>query len=102
MKAQINPAALNSDAQTSWDIWELELQRSETRAKWLRHAYVFGYGGPHTDIPNFLITYHKVDAPADMDAYIARLGELARGDGSVDRAGEAGGGRWHPHAEVRL
>ena len=33
-------------------------------------------GGPHTDLPNFLITYHKVDEPSDMDAYIARLGEL--------------------------
>jgi len=78
MKAQIDPAKLNQDAQTSWDIWESELERSELRAKWLRHAYVFGYGGPHTDLPNFLITYHKVDQPADMDAYIARLGEIGR------------------------
>lgn len=78
MKAQVNAAALNSDAQTSFDIWDLELKRAELRAKWLRHAYVFGYGGPHTDIPNFLITYHKVDEAKDMDAYIARLGELAR------------------------
>ncbi len=78
MRAQIDPAKLNEDAQTSWDIWTSELERAEKRAEWLRHAYVFGYGGPHTDIPNFLITYHKVDEPSDMDAYIARLRELAR------------------------
>jgi len=78
MKAQFDPAKLGEDARTSWDMWESELQRSEMRAKWLRHGYIFGYGGPHTDIPNFLISYHKVEAPSDMDAYIARLGELAR------------------------
>jgi uncharacterized protein (DUF885 family) len=78
MKAQIDPAKLDEDARTSWDIWELELGRSEKRAQWLRHAYVFGFGGPHTDIPNFLITYHKVEEASDMDAYVSRLGELAR------------------------
>ena len=78
MKAQVDPAKLNEDAQTSWDIWATELERAELRAKWLRHAYVFGFGGPHTDIPNFLITYHKVDEAPDMDAYISRLGELGR------------------------
>jgi uncharacterized protein (DUF885 family) len=78
MKAQFDPAKLSEDARTSWDIWESELQRSELRAQWLRHAYVFGYGGPHTDLPNFLITYHKVEEPADMDAYVGRLGELGR------------------------
>jgi uncharacterized protein (DUF885 family) len=78
MKAQIDPAKLNPDAQTSWDIWTSELDRAELRNKWLRHAYVFGFSGPHTDIPNFLITYHKVEEPSDMDAYIARLGEVGR------------------------
>jgi uncharacterized protein (DUF885 family) len=78
MKAQIDPAKLNSDAQTSWDIWTSELDRSELRAKWLRHAYIFGFSGPHTDIPNFLITYHKVEQPSDLDAYVARLGEVGR------------------------
>jgi hypothetical protein len=29
---------------------------------------VFGYGGSHTGLPNFLITYHKVDSASDMDA----------------------------------
>ncbi len=76
MKASVDPARLNDDARTSWAIWESELERSELRAKWQRHAYVFGYGGPHTDLPNFLITYHKVDEPGDMDAYVARIAAL--------------------------
>ncbi len=78
MKAKFDPAELNDDAKTSWDMWDMELGRSELRAKWLRYSYVFGYGGPHTDVPQFLISYHKVDAPADMDAYVKRLEELGR------------------------
>ncbi|RYG32488.1 MAG: DUF885 domain-containing protein [Burkholderiales bacterium] len=87
MKAAVDPAKLNDDAKTSWAIWEAELARSELRAKWQRQSYIFGYGGPHTDLPNFLITYHKVDEAKDMDAYIARLGALATAiDQSTERA----------------
>ena len=87
MKAAVDPAKLSDDAKTSWAIWESELQRSELRAQWQRHAYVFGFGGPHTDIPNFLITYHKVETPEDMDAYISRIGLLGQAiDQSTERA----------------
>ena len=87
MKSAVDPAKLNDDAKTSWAIWESELERSEIRAKWQRHSYIFGYGGPHTDLPNFLITYHKVDDAKDMDAYIARLGALGAAiDQSTERA----------------
>ncbi len=71
MKAAVDPAKLSDDAMTSWAIWESELERSETRAKWQRHAYVFGFGGPHTDIPNFLITEYFVN-------FEARGREIAR------------------------
>ena len=87
MKAQIDPSKLNDDGKISWGMWESELERSELRQKWLRYSYVFGYGGPHTDLPNFLITYHKVDEPADMDALIARIGKLGAAlDQSTERA----------------
>ena len=76
MKAQVDPAKLNDDGKTSWDMWESELARAEVRQQFLRHNYIYGFGGPHTDLPNFLITYHKVDEPADMDAYVARLTKL--------------------------
>jgi len=87
MKAQIDPAKLNDDAQTSWAIWENELERAELRNQWKRHGYVFGNGGPHTGLPNFLISYHKVDEPSDMDAYIARIGKLGEAlDQTTERA----------------
>ncbi len=87
LKAAVDPAKLNDDAKTSWAIWELELDRSELRAKWQRYSYIFGYGGPHTDLPNFLITYHKVDQPQDMDAYVARIAALGPAiDQAMERA----------------
>ena len=76
MKAQVDPAKLNDDGKTSWDMWESELARAEVRQQFLRHAYIYGFGGPHTDLPNFLITYHKVEEPSDMDAYVSRLTKL--------------------------
>ncbi len=92
MKASIDPAKLNDDAKTSWAIWESELERAELRNTWKRHGYVFGYNGLHTGLPNFLITYHKVDAPADMDAYIARLTKLGDAlDQATERAKLAAG-----------
>ena len=92
MKASIDPAKLNDDAKTSWAIWESELDRAELRDTWKRHSYVFGYNGAHTGLPNFLITYHKVDTPADMDAYIARLNKLGDALGqSTERAKLAAG-----------
>jgi uncharacterized protein (DUF885 family) len=85
MKASIDPAKLDDDAKISWAIWENELDLAELRSKWRRNAYVFGFSGPHTGLPNFLITYHKVDEPADLDAYISRLSKLG---GAIDQATE--------------
>lgn len=83
MKAQIDPAKLNDDAKTSWAIWEHALANAELRDTWKRYGYVFGFNGPHTGLPNFLITYHKVDEPADMDAYISRISQIG---GAIDEA----------------
>lgn len=73
MKAKFDPARLDEDARTSFEVWTLELDRAETRRKWRRHGYVAGRGGPHAGLPNFMINFHRVDTPADMDAYVSRL-----------------------------
>jgi len=85
MKAQIDPAKLNDDAKTSWGIWEHALETAELRDQWKRHSYLFGFSGPHTGLPNFLITYHKVDEPSDVDAYISRISKLG---GVIDQVTE--------------
>ncbi|MBL8771343.1 MAG: DUF885 domain-containing protein [Phenylobacterium sp.] len=73
MKARFDPARLGEAARTSYDMWALELERAERQHRWRGHAYVFDRNGPHTRIPNFLINFHRVDEPADMEAYIARV-----------------------------
>jgi uncharacterized protein (DUF885 family) len=76
MKRQFDPAALGDDARVSYDMWVLELERAEASTKWRGHNYIFDRNGPHTGLPNFLINQHRVDAPADMEAYIARVTAL--------------------------
>ena len=73
MKARFDRAALNAEAQTSYDIWGLELERAEAAEAWRGHDYVFSRGGPHASLPNFLINQHRVDGVADMEAYISRV-----------------------------
>jgi uncharacterized protein (DUF885 family) len=96
MKARFDPAALDEEARTSFDVWALELDRAEARQRWRRHGYIYARGGPHTGIPNFLINFHRVDTKADMDAYISRVGQI---DNALDqllvraKAGAKGGVR---------
>ncbi len=87
MTARFDRATLNEEAQTSYDIWVLELERAEAREAWRGHDYVFSRGGPHASLPNFLINQHRVDEVADLEAYILRV----RGIGPVldDLLGQA-------------
>src|SRR5690606_10676276 len=39
--------------------------------------------GPQAFLPQFLISFHKVEEPADMEAYIARIGGISRGLGQL-------------------
>lgn len=78
MKARFDRAKLGADAQVSYDLWALEADRAAERAKWRGHRYIFDRGGPHTRLPNFLINAHRVDEPADMEAYVARIAAAGR------------------------
>ena len=91
MKAQFDRSRLSAEDQTSFDMWATELDDAELRAKFRRHAYIFGYRGPHTDVPNLLITYHKVDEASDMTAYTARSDRARDRLGSGVRASEVSG-----------
>ncbi|WP_068874439.1 MULTISPECIES: DUF885 family protein [unclassified Phenylobacterium] len=87
MKARFDPAKLSEDARTSYEIWALELDRAEADHRWRGHRYVFDRNGPHTSLPNFMINQHRVESPADMEAYIARVSAIGRAlDQSLERA----------------
>ncbi|HEY0685873.1 MAG TPA: DUF885 domain-containing protein [Steroidobacter sp.] len=79
LKAKFDRAKLPPDAQLSYDLWIYRYEDAASLAKFKRNVYVFDQlYGPHTRIPQFLMQIHRVDEPADMDAYIARIGGIAR------------------------
>ena len=78
MKSAFSYDSLDDEGKTSFDIWAQELDRAERNRRYTDHAYIFINGGSHVSLPQFLINFHRVDDPQDMDAYIARLGQVGR------------------------
>lgn len=90
MRKRFDKTKLGEDAKTSFEMWELELARDEDLYKWRRHGYVFDRNGPHTGLPNFIINAHRVDTPADMDAYVSRVSKIGPAlDVELDKAKQA-------------
>ena len=87
MKAKFDPAKLDAESRTSFDMWALQAEMDEKLAPFRRQGYVFVKDGPHASLANFLITFHEVEEKSDMEAYIKRLSEVARAlDQSLDQA----------------
>lgn len=88
MKESFDYDLLTDEAKTSYDVWVYELERAERAAPFRRHDYVFTQmQGPQAFLPQFLIAFHKVEEPSDMDAYIARIAGISRAlDQLVERA----------------
>ena len=87
MKARFKPEELSEDARLSYDIWELELARSEKAAEFQRSSYIFGRGGAHTSLVNFMINQHRVDEKSDAEAYISRVAAIGKSiDTLIERA----------------
>ena len=75
--------SLTDEGKLSWDMWAYSLERSEAGASFRGHGYLYGRGGIQSGLPNFLINFHRVETPEDMDAYISRLYEIDRVLGEV-------------------
>jgi uncharacterized protein (DUF885 family) len=88
MKAQFHRDRLPLEARISWDIWQQELDAAELAYKFRRYDYVLS--GVHSSLPNFLISSHLVETPADMVAYSARVSAIGAAlDQSIARAKDA-------------
>ena len=84
LKANFDRAKLTPEAQTSYDIWIDQYARAAAANEFRRSNYVFTQmQGPQAFLAQFLIAFHKVDEPSDMDAYIARIEGLSRGLGQL-------------------
>ena len=79
MKSTFDYARLTPEGKTSFDLWVYQLERAERGVPFRRHGYIFTQmQGPQAFLPQFLIAIHRVDTPADMQAYISRIGGIAR------------------------
>jgi uncharacterized protein (DUF885 family) len=73
MKAKFDPAKLDEESKTSFDMWALSLDQSEKADKFRRHGYIFIRDSIPTYLPNFMINFHEVAEKADLEAYVTRL-----------------------------
>jgi uncharacterized protein (DUF885 family) len=78
LKSSFDYERLMPEAKISYDIWVDQAERALRADKFRRDNYVFTQmQGPQAFLPQFLIVFHKVDEPSDMDAYVARIGGVA-------------------------
>jgi uncharacterized protein (DUF885 family) len=77
MEKSFDYAKLDADAKLSYDLWKFDYEDTVEQNKWRDNAYVFTQmQGAHTYLPSFMISLHEVASRADMDAYIARVGQF--------------------------
>ncbi len=70
---------LSPEGRMSYDIWVYQTQQAERAQPYRRRGYVFTQmQGPQAFLPQFLIGFHRVETPADMQAYISRIGGISR------------------------
>lgn len=90
MKEKFDPARLDDEARTSFDMWAQQLEFDEKGAQFRRQPYIFIRNGDQSGLPNFLINFHAVSDKSDMTAYIARLRTMATAlDQDLEKAKQA-------------
>jgi len=79
MKSRFDYEQLSSDAKLSYELWEYQYHDLAESVKFRRNNYVFNQmNGQHAFLPTLMMSFHKVDSSADMQAYISRLFALGR------------------------
>lgn len=79
MESRFRYAWLSDEAKRSYDIWKHQYTSEAAGVPFRTNDYVFQQmSGPQAFLPTFLINFHRVDTEADMQAYIARVGEVKR------------------------
>lgn len=80
--------SLSEDDKISYDLWIYQYEQQKEAAQFRKLNYVFDQmTAAHTQLPNVLINFQKVDSLEDMNAYINRVKESGRAMNQlVDRA----------------
>ena len=78
MEREFDYAALTAEARTSYDVWKYQYELDARGQPFRNHGYVFEQmGGMQSDLPNFLLNFHRVDDERDLQDYITRIGGIA-------------------------
>ncbi|WKD50278.1 DUF885 domain-containing protein [Microbulbifer spongiae] len=79
LKKHFHYDKLTQEGKNSYDIWHFQFEQARAAEPFKRHGYIFEQmGGSQSQLPNFLLNFHKVDTIEDMQAYIARIGGISR------------------------
>ncbi|MEN2282390.1 DUF885 domain-containing protein [Algoriphagus sp. SE2] len=79
MKEKFAMDQIDHEATLSWKLWEYQYEQAKKSYDFRKSGYLFNQmTGMHTNLPNILINYHKVDSLSDMEALISRYSELGR------------------------
>lgn len=79
LKSKFDYSKLDTEAKTSYDLWIYQYEEARDAAQFRVNQYVFNQmQGTHALLPQVLINFHKVEEVADMEAYIKRIGGIAK------------------------
>jgi uncharacterized protein (DUF885 family) len=79
LRSRFPRAALSPEDQLSFDLFEYRAARAESLYPFRKTGLVFDQmNGAQADGPAFLINIHRVDTVADAEAYVSRIGAVAR------------------------
>lgn len=74
LKRTVNFDLLDDQTKVSYRMYVRDAERDIEGWRWRYHSYPLNQmSGLHSDVPAFLINFHRVDDVADARAYIARL-----------------------------
>ena len=84
MKSTFDYDALGDTAKLSGALFEYQVQNAKAADQFTAHGYPFEQmGGMQSQMPTFMIGFHKVDDESDYTAYIARLRQVPRAFGQL-------------------
>jgi uncharacterized protein (DUF885 family) len=79
MEAEFDYATLTDEAKASYDLWKYQYEMDAAGVPFKNNGFVFEQmNGAQSFLPTFLMSFHSVDTPEDMSAYINRIKEGAR------------------------
>lgn len=79
MRREFDVDRLDKQTSLSYRLFEFATEDELASHKFAGNEYVFQHmGGPHSDLPSFMINFHSVSSVEDAQAYIARLTDTPR------------------------